>query len=178
MLFQALPPEITELLYKLNAPPRLMAHLTVVHDVAITITKKLEEQWPNLQYDKQAVLIGAASHDIGKTVYTHELTGPGQQHEEIGPNILTKNGIPENYVRFARTHGRWQQEPSIQLEDLLVAFADTIWKGARDEALEMAISQQISKQTHEEIWQDYMKIDDIASEIARESHARIVWQGK
>ena len=36
-----LPPEVVTLLDKLNAPPRLIAHLTLVHDVARTLTTRL-----------------------------------------------------------------------------------------------------------------------------------------
>ena len=65
----------------------------------------------------------------------------------------------------------------MQLEDLLVAFADTIWKGKRDEALEQEIAQQIAIQSQEELWQVYIKLDDIASDLARDAHDRILWQG-
>ncbi len=44
----------------------------------------------------------------------------------------------------------------------LVAFADTIWKGKRNEALEREIAQQIARRCREETWEVYMKLDDIA----------------
>lgn len=131
-----------------------------------------------LEFDHQRVLFGAATHDIGKTVATYELTGPGTQHEEIGPQLLQESCFPESYARFARTHAQWDREASLQLEDLLVAFADTIWKGKRDEALEQEIAQQIARQCQEELWQVYIKFDDIASDLAKDAHNRILWQGK
>lgn len=84
MLFHDLPPEALEILAQYAAPPRLIAHLTVVHDVAVTLTVQLHARWPLLAYDQERVLIGAAIHDIGKAVYTNELTGPGTRHEEAG----------------------------------------------------------------------------------------------
>ncbi|MBV9231431.1 MAG: HD domain-containing protein, partial [Chloroflexi bacterium] len=155
MMFHKLPPEVLDILAKYAASPRLVAHLIIVHDVAVTFTRQLDAYWPTLEYDRESVLIGAAIHDVGKAVYTNELTGPGWQHEEIGPRLLLEGGFPEKYARFARTHARWDQGPSVQLEDVLVAFADTIWKGKRDEVLEQEIAQQIARRCQEESWQVY-----------------------
>lgn len=177
MLFHELPPEARDLLAKYAATPRLVAHLTIVHDVALKLIKYLKACWPTLEFDHQRVLFGAATHDIGKTVATNELTGPGSQHEEIGPQLLLDSGISEAYARFARTHAQWDREASPQLEDLLVAFADKIWKGKRDEALEQEIAQQVARQCQEALWQVYIKLDDIASDLAKDAHNRILWQG-
>ena len=130
-----------------------------------------------LEFDQQRVLFGAATHDLGKAVVTNELTGPGSQHEEIGPQLLLESCFPESYARFARTHAQWDREALPQMEDLLVAFADKIWKGKRDEALEQEIAQQIARQSQEELWQVYIKLDDLASDIAKDAHDRILWQG-
>jgi hypothetical protein len=177
MQLHDLPPRALEILAKYAAPPRLVAHLTVVHDVAIALIGLSDIHWPQLLYDRDRVLLGAAIHDIGKVVHTDELTGPGNQHEELGPQLLLESGLPETCARLARTHARWKQEAAVQLEDLLVAFADTIWKGKRDEELEQAIIQQIAQQSHEDEWQVYMKFDDLACELARGAHERILWQG-
>jgi hypothetical protein len=125
MLFHKLPPEVLDILTKYAAPPRLVAHLTIVHDVAIRLIKHVDASWPMLEYDRELVLIGAATHDVGKVVYPNELTGPGTQHEETGPQLLLESGFQDTYARFARTHAQWDREPSVQLEDVFVAFADT-----------------------------------------------------
>ena len=178
MPFHELSPEARDLLAKYAAPPRLVAHLTIVHDVALKLIKHLSACWPMLEFDHQCVLFGAATHDIGKAVVPSELTGPGSQHEKIGPQLLLESGFPEAYARSARTHAQWDQEASPQLEDTLVAFADTIWKGKRDEALEQEMTQQIARQCQEELWQVYIKLDDIANDLAKDAHDRILWQGK
>jgi HD domain len=178
MPFHELPPEVRDILAKYAAPPRLVAHLTIVSDVAIKLIKRLDTTWPMLEYDQERVLIGAATHDVGKSVYPNELAGPGTHHEEIGPQLLLESGFPEAHARFARTHAQWDREASVQLEDVLVAFADTIWKGKRNETLEQEIAQQIAKQCQEEPWQVYMKLDDIADELAKDAHDRITWQGE
>jgi len=178
MPFHELPPEVLEILAKYAAPPRLVAHLIVVYDVAVRLIEQLAVSWPLLEYDQHCVLIGAATHDVGKIVYPDELTGPGTLHEEIGPQLLLENGVPETSARFARTHAQWKQDVSVQLEDLLVAFADTIWKGKRDTFLEQEIASQIASQCRKETWAVYLKLDDIADELAQGAHGRILWQGK
>jgi hypothetical protein len=175
---QELPSEVRDILAKYNTPPRLIAHLTIVYTVANTLIKQLDACWPTLDYDREGVLFGAATHDMGKIVSTNELTGPGSQHEEIGAQLLLESGFPEMHARFARTHARWNQETSLQLEDTLVAFADTIWKGKRDTLLERTIAQLIARTSQEETWDVYMKLDDIACELAKGAHDRILWQGK
>ncbi len=177
MTFRNLPPEAMTVLACYDAPARLVAHLTVVYDVAVTLCEQLDAHWPQLDYDQAAVIRGAATHDIGKIAYPHELTGPGSQHEEIGPRLLLQQGWTEKDARFARTHARWNAEPAALLEDLLVAFADTIWKGKRDMQLEQCIVQYIAHQSQEEIWAVSLKVDDIAEELARDAHERILWQG-
>lgn len=176
MQIQPLPPEISQLLRDLDAPSKLVAHLTLVHVTAFTLIQKLKELWPNLSYDQRAVLIGAATHDIGKVLYSRELTQPGNQHEEAGPALLIAHGLSEDYARFACTHARWQHDPAIQLEDLLVAFADHIWKGARNNTLEEAIVRQIAQRCNEAFWDVYLQLDEIASELAEGAHERILWQ--
>jgi hypothetical protein len=178
MPLHELPPDVLDILAKYTAPPRLVAHLTIVYDVALKLIKQLEVSWPLLDYDQECVLIGAATHDVGKVVYPNELSGPGVQHEEIGPQLLMEAGLSETQARFARTHGRWYQEAAVQLEDVLVAFADTIWKGKRDEALEQEMARQIARQCREEPWQVYMQLDDIAQELAKGAHDRILWQAE
>ena len=136
---------------------------------------KVDQLWPCLKYDRQAVIIGAATHDIGKVIHVEELSASGNQHEIIGPGLLIQNGIPEKYARFALTHGRWEQSTAI--EDLLVTLADKIWQGARNKDLEMKIAGQISAVCGEAIWSVYMKLDDLLSAIAKDADERLAWFG-
>ena len=76
MQFHELPLEARDILAKYAAPPRLVAHLTIVHDVALKLIRHLKTSWPMLEFDHQRVLFGAATYDIGKTIATNELSSP------------------------------------------------------------------------------------------------------
>lgn len=80
---------------------------------------------PPLAFDRDAVLFGAATHDIGKTVHPGELSGPGSAHEEAGRQLLLDCGISPELARFAATHASWTR-PGTRTEDLMVSMADKI----------------------------------------------------
>jgi hypothetical protein len=59
------PEPAADLLEQLHAPPRLAAHLRLVHDVAWQIADWADRHCPVLDYDRDAMLFGAVTHDIG-----------------------------------------------------------------------------------------------------------------
>jgi hypothetical protein len=83
-LLRPLPAVVVRLLVEVAAPARLGAHLRAVHDVACQFLERSEQAWPGLIDDPDAVRFGAASHDIGKVLHPHELSGPGSLHEQAG----------------------------------------------------------------------------------------------
>ena len=115
-----LPDRAAQLLRELGAPPRLAAHLRAVHDVACQLVDWIAQRYPALQLDRDAVLFGAATHDIGKTAHVAELSGPGSAHEEAGRELLLARGFPPERARFAGTHAAWTR-PDLGIEDLLAA---------------------------------------------------------
>ncbi len=176
MRLRPLPDEVAHLLDALDAPPRLRAHLTLVHDVARTLMTQMDRTWPDLDYDHHAVALGAAIHDVGKVLYPDELSQPGHAHEAAGEALLIESGFPREMARFARTHRQWQAETTPPLEDLLVAVADALWRGNRELELEDALCQRIAAQTGEARWQAFARLDGIADEIAAGADARLNWQ--
>lgn len=60
-----LPPEAEKLCRLLSAPPRLITHLTLVHDAACDLVVGVQQKFPTLAFDRVAVLFGAATHDLG-----------------------------------------------------------------------------------------------------------------
>ena len=172
-----LPPVAQKLCQNLDAPLRLVAHLTLVHDAAVGIVKGLRQRFPTLSFDEEAVLFGAASHDFGKVLHPAELTGPGSRHEDDGPGLLERHCVSPQLARFARTHGAWSRE-GLPIEDLLVALADTIWKGQRLDTLEAKVVARIAETTGMEQWDVFDKLDGLLNEIATQGDERLAWQQK
>ncbi|MGF0315484.1 hypothetical protein [Nocardia fluminea] len=68
------------LLGSLEAPPRLGAHLRAVHEVAWQLADWVGQFHRDVRFDRDVMLFGAATHDIGKVVHPDELSGPGSLH--------------------------------------------------------------------------------------------------
>ena len=170
-----LPPVVVEFLRGLDASPRLLAHLVLVHDVAARLLEALAETWPHLPVDAGAVLLGAATHDIGKVRVPEELTGPGTAHAVLGQQLLEEHGFPTELARYARTHETWIEEPDVTPEDLLVALADYLWRGKRDAALEGAITSWIADAVSAAPWVVFLDVDDIATDLAQDAPRRLHW---
>jgi hypothetical protein len=176
-MIRPLPQDVEALLTKLNAPKRLKMHLLIVHDVAATLADAFQLAWATLQLDKDLVCCGAATHDIGKVLHQKELYGHGSRHEEDGPTLLMDYGYTPEQSRFAKTHGSWRTEADLTVEDLLVALADTCWKGQRESELETMIATMISQQIGVESWEVFLTLDDVLDEIAKKSEERLALQG-
>ena len=86
---------------------------------------------------------------------------------------LIEHGISAEYARFARTHGQWER--STDIEDLLVALADKLWKGTRNRELEKKVVQYSSTVCREATWSVYTKLDDVLTPIADGSPQRLEW---
>ena len=170
-----IPNKVAELLEVLNAPARLKRHLRIVHATAFEILKQLKVEWPTLEINQELILFGAATHDIGKTEITDELFEGGKRHELAGMNILLNHGFTKEQSRFALTHGNWQ-EGSLNIEDLLVALADKIWKGNRVDDLERLLGQKLSSMLNCDYWDVYGKLDSILSQIALGADEKLNWQ--
>lgn len=175
MDLRPLPPQVEDLLSRTNSPPRLQAHLALVHDVACQLTAHLHKVWPVLALDEESVHMGAAVHDIGKVIHLQELTAPGHSHEDAGRRLLVDLGWPERWARFALTHAR-DLGAGDPLEDLLVAVADKVWRGKREDTLEQALVHRIAALSGDEPWQVWMMLDDILTRLAEDAPDRLGWQ--
>lgn len=156
----------------LDAPPRLGAHLRLVHDVAWTLTDALGRRRPDLEFDTTAVLFGAATHDIGKVLHVDELSGPGHRHEEAGRDLLLRYGVPAHLARFAGSHAFWDS-PAAGLDDLLVSLADQVWKAARVPDLEDRVGRHLGGAP----WEAFLVLDDLLQEVAAGAGERLAFQG-
>ena len=160
-----LPPEVLELCERVEAQPELVEHLTLVHDCAVRLTRLFARAFPQIVFDREAVLYGAAIHDLGKVWWPDELVRLGRVHENEGQALLEKVGVPPQYCRFARTHGSWDHE-IVELEDLLVALADHAWRTSKDEVLEGIVSALIAQMLAIPQWEAWMRLDEVLTKVA------------
>ncbi|MFE6868378.1 HD domain-containing protein [Kitasatospora sp. NPDC057692] len=168
-----LPPAAAALLAAVDAPPRLTAHLGLVHEVAVTIL----DWWDGhgVPVDREAVLFGAATHDIGKTVHREELSVRGSLHERAGYELLLARGVPERLARFAGTHGSWGATGAT-VEDLLVSLADKAWKDSRVRDLEDLVAARLAKASGREPWEVFLALDDLLAGIGADAPRRLAVQ--
>jgi hypothetical protein len=169
------PPGVSDLLGRAGAPPRLVAHLRLVHDVCVQILDGLEAHGAAGGVDRTAVEFGAATHDIGKARRTEELSGPGSAHEAEGRELLLEFGVEPGLARFAATHCAWN-EPGITLDDLLVSLADNAWKNKRLTELEDLVVAALAARSGREPWAEFMALDEILTAIGDGADERLACQ--
>ncbi len=177
MILRPLPPQAANLCSVAGASPRLVAHLTLVHDVAVQICDWLSRAFPNLAFDRNAVEFGAATHDIGKAFHSNELSAGGHSHEPRGRTWMEATGIEPTLARFAETHGAWRTGADIEFEDLLVILADKVWKGKRLDDIEHRIVTHVSEAAGIPEWEVFQRFDDEMQRIASLADQRLAWQG-
>ncbi|MFI5760117.1 phosphohydrolase [Streptomyces sp. NPDC051563] len=170
-----LPARVAALLSDLGSPPRLAAHLRAVHDVAHQLVDWVERHCPALIFDREAVLFGAATHDVGKTVHVAELSGPGSAHEEAGQALLIGHGFSPELARFAATHASWA-DARVGLEDLLVSLADKIWKNKRVPDLEDLVVAHLARATGRAPWEEFIALDGLLALIGDAADERLAFQ--
>lgn len=170
-----LPDRVMQLLRDLGAPPRLAAHLRAVHDVAYQLVVWIAGRYPALRFDRDAVLFGAATHDIGKISHIAELSGPGSAHEEAGRELLLAQGIGPQLARFAGTHAAWTGL-DIEIEDLLVSVADKIWKNKRVRDLEDLVVTRLAEASGRSTWEEFLAFDDLLTSVGDYASQRLAFQ--
>lgn len=157
------------------ATARLAAHLRAVHDVAHQLVDWVEQHYPAVILDREAVLFGAATHDVGKTVHLDELSGPGSAHEEAGQALLIGHGISPELARFAATHASWVHARG-GLDDLLVSLADKIWKNKRVPDLEDLVVARLAQATGRASWEEFLALDGVLARIGDAADERLAFQ--
>lgn len=170
-----LPDRVAALLSELGSPPRLAAHLRAVHHVAHQLVDWVEHRYPAVIFDREAVLFGAATHDIGKTVHLAELSEPGSAHEEAGQVLLLGHGISPELARFAATHASWV-DARVGLDDLLVSLADKIWKNKRVPDLEDLVVARLAQATGRAAWEEFLALDGVLARIGDAADERLAFQ--
>lgn len=176
MKLRPLPQPASNLCSLAGASPRLVAHLTLVHDVAVQICDWFSKTFPNVPFDRETVEFGAATHDIGKAFHSKELSAGGHSHEPRGRLWLESNGIEPRLARFAETHGAWRTGADVGFEDLLVILADKVWKGKRLDDIEHRIVAHVAKSVGLEEWDVFQQLDETLQDIAAFADQRLAYQ--
>jgi hypothetical protein len=118
------------------------------------------------------VLLGASLHDAGKIEHPDEMSAGGNRHEAAGNALLLRSGVAAPIARFCITHAAWDGA-DCTIDDALVALADKLWNGKRDEALENHLVSRIASQLRRAPWDVYVQLDAICEEIAADGPERL-----
>jgi hypothetical protein len=162
-----------EFLRQASAPPRLLRHAELVAELANELATELVSLGVSL--NRGEIMLGAALHDAGKIVCPDELTKSGHRHEVAGEQFLLDRGVPARVARFARTHGLKPAELT-SIEDMVVALADKLWRGARNADLESALIDAVATQLATNRWDLFTRLDDCFERISADGHARLARQ--
>lgn len=159
------------LLQRLGATPWLVRHHELVVEAAVIVCDRFARDLA-LAFDRDAVLVGAALHDAGKIVHPAEMRAPGHLHEAAGRELLLGHGISPSLARFCVTHAAWHTDDATT-EDLLVALADKLWKGKRDEGLEQRVVERAAAATKRAPWEVFDRVDSICEAVAAKGPERL-----
>lgn len=158
-------------LEKLGASSTLVIHVKLVAEAAELLITKLRSL--DIGFDISFVRLGVAFHDAGKILHPEELQVKGIKHEAAGEQLLITNGIDAALARCCRSHGQWRTM-ECTLEELLVALADTLWKGKRSQDLENLVVKRLSKQHSRDYWELFMEMDACFEKIAEDGYSRLI----
>jgi putative nucleotidyltransferase with HDIG domain len=171
-VLRPLPLCAAELLRDVQAPPRLVAHLRAVHDAAAELVGWVVKR--GLAVDADAVLFGAATHDIGKALHRGELSGPGSEHEAAGRELLLERGVAPELAKYAAKHSTLSADSA--LDELLVSLADTVWKGKRRTELEDLVVARLTEAGGREVWDEFLELDTVLTAIGDGADERLAYQ--
>jgi hypothetical protein len=158
------------LLRKLGAKERLLIHIKLVDEASEILIKELKKL--GVRINGNLIRIGVVVHDAGKIIHPEELAQPGNQHEQSGFELLLKNDVQPEIARFCLSHARWR-ETECSFEELLVALADNLWKGKREEELELMVVDQTAKKIGKNRWDIFTEMDSCFESIAADGPTRL-----
>jgi hypothetical protein len=151
------------LLRELGAPRRLLLHVELVGEAAERLMQAYAEL--GVDFDASIIELGVAVHDAGKIKYPEELNGPGSMHEPAGEALLLANGVQPEVARCCVSHAKWQ-DADVSFEERSVALADKLWKGKREEALELCVIDEVASRLRVDRWTVFAQLDSVFEEVA------------
>jgi HD domain len=163
--------EARNFLVKMGAPQRLVTHARLVGEAAELLLAELQRL--GVPHDADFVRIAVVLHDSGKILHPDELDGGGDKHEHAGEMLLRAQGVGSALARCCISHARWAQM-QCSLEELVVALADTLWKGKRNAALEKRVIKVISERLGLSFWDLFIELDNSFESIAASGTTRLL----
>ena len=157
--------EALAMLVDLGAPPRLLRHGELVGEAAEMLLARLRRI--GVRVDEDLVRLGVVLHDAGKVLHPVEFEQPGVEHEPAGETLLLARGVSPEIARMCLSHARWASMP-VSLDELLVALADKLWKGARKPDLERRVIDEVATALGKERWDVFVELDTLFEEVAAE----------
>lgn len=158
------------LLVTLRAPERLLRHLHLVGEAADILIDGLRDM--RMDFDANLVRLGVAVHDAGKIVRPEELDGPGSVHEVAGQSLMLAHGVQPEIAKCCVSHAAWQG-PDVRFEERVVALADKLWKGKREESLELLVIDAVAARLGVARWDVFMACDGLFEMVAAGSADRL-----
>jgi HD superfamily phosphodiesterase len=155
----------------MGAPQRLITHVRLVGETAELLLAELRRL--GVPLDTDFVRVAVVLHDSGKILYPDELVGSGDKHEQTGETLLLAQGVDPALARCCISHAHWAQMPC-SLEELIVAAADTLWKGKRDAILERRVIEMIGERLGLSFWDLYIDLDNSFESIAANGTTRLL----
>jgi predicted hydrolase (HD superfamily) len=164
------PQDALQLLHSLQAPERLLRHVSLVLEAGEQLLRYTQKN--KITLDADWVRCGILLHDAGKILHPEELSQKGAQHEPSGEALLLKNKVPPHIARCCMSHARWMSM-ECSLEELLVALADKLWKGVREQELELRVIDALAQRQQTQRWDVFLALDSLFEQIAQEGDERL-----
>jgi hypothetical protein len=162
--------EARSILAKLGAPPRLVRHTVLVGEAADPVLDAMTKL--GAPVNAHFVRLGVVFHDAGKIEHASELAGPGREHEPAGEALLLSADVDAAVARCCVSHARWA-DMEVSFEELVVALADTLWKGKRNEVLEKRVVEGAAAPMGRPFWDLFLPLDTCFEDIATEGPGRL-----
>jgi hypothetical protein len=158
------------LLSELRAPDRLLRHLRLVGEAADLLIAGYDRL--DIPCDAGLIRLGVAVHDAGKILFPNELDGPGSEHESAGKALMLANGVQPEVAECCVSHAAWHL-PHQSLEALSVALSDKLWKGKREDKLELLLVDSAVSRLRVGRWDAFETLDSLFERIAAGASDRL-----
>jgi hypothetical protein len=162
--------EAMRLLADVGAPPRFLRHAELVGEAAEDLLAGLAKL--NIPLDGEFVRVGVVLHDAGKAVHRDELDSPGSSHEPTGERLLLQRGATDDVARVCRSHAQWR-DVAETFEELVIALADKLWKGARVTELEELVIDRAAATAGRDRWELFTHLDAVFERVAAGADGRL-----